>query len=82
VGLMVKNMCFLLRDHKFKFRGGRVCIPPYNGGIQITNMVNSTWFGSLQCALRFQYPIDSTLNHTLLGYTIFSPNLVPLIESS
>jgi hypothetical protein len=27
VGLMVKNMCFLLGGHKFKSRGGRVCIP-------------------------------------------------------
>ena len=24
---MVKNMCFLLKGHKFKSRGGRVCIP-------------------------------------------------------
>jgi hypothetical protein len=25
---MVKNMCFLLRGHKFISRGDRVCIPP------------------------------------------------------
>ena len=29
VGLTVKNMCFLLGDHIFKFVGGRVCTPPY-----------------------------------------------------
>jgi hypothetical protein len=26
---MVKNMCFVLRSHKFKSTGGRVCILPY-----------------------------------------------------
>jgi hypothetical protein len=28
MGLMVKNMCFFLRGHMFKSRGGRVCISP------------------------------------------------------